>query len=167
VTLAIFRFFAIVLTSLGMGLSFAHVMEMPAKLNYDAQLYTAVNSTMYWMFGTVGAVVVVGGVICAIAVAVLARRPRERRPRRVIHWSIAGAALVSASFAAWWVLVFPVNHQIANAAHESWPQMWMRLRLRWEFGHLTVFVLALLGLCALVISVLSDSAGDEARAGLA
>ena len=41
------------------------------------------------------------------------------------------------------------------------PQKMMRLRARWEYGHLAGFILQLLGFCALVLSVLVDTPKDQ------
>jgi len=37
------------------------------------------------------------------------------------------------------------------------PALWLRLRNRWEYGHATGFVVTLLGLSALVISILVET----------
>jgi hypothetical protein len=42
------------LAVLGMTMGAAHVLELPAKLNYDAQTDAAINSTLYWQFPYIG-----------------------------------------------------------------------------------------------------------------
>ena len=45
----IWRFVTILLVALLMGLAFAHVLERPAKMQYDAQLYITLQKTPDWM----------------------------------------------------------------------------------------------------------------------
>jgi hypothetical protein len=52
------------------------------------------------------------------------------------------------------------NEEVADAlrsAPESVPMVWLRLRNRWEYGHVAGFVLQLIGFCALVLSVLMET----------
>ena len=42
----IWRFLTLVLAALTLSLTPVYVLEIPQKLNYDAQLYSAVNTTM-------------------------------------------------------------------------------------------------------------------------
>lgn len=57
------RFLAIILTALTTGLAFAHALELPAKLGYDAALYVTLAHSLYGGFGSVGAVVDVGALL--------------------------------------------------------------------------------------------------------
>jgi hypothetical protein len=41
------RFVTILLVSLLLGLAFAHVLEWPAKMRYDAALYITLQKTLY------------------------------------------------------------------------------------------------------------------------
>jgi hypothetical protein len=50
------RFLALVLAALALTMTSAHVLELPQKMRYDAELYAAVNTTLYRHFATVGAV---------------------------------------------------------------------------------------------------------------
>jgi hypothetical protein len=87
-------------------------------------------------------------------------------------WRLLSAAGV---FGIWLVVVVPVNSQVAAAfrsAPESIPSVWMRLRNRWEYGHVVGFIVQLVGFCALVLSVLvetlqSPPQGDGERERLA
>jgi hypothetical protein len=45
------RLVTLILVALTMGLSFAHALEMPAKLEYDAALYVTVQQTLYRWWG--------------------------------------------------------------------------------------------------------------------
>jgi hypothetical protein len=54
------RFLALMLAALTAGMSFAHVLERPAKMRYDAALYGTLQKTLYAYWGppNVGALVI-------------------------------------------------------------------------------------------------------------
>jgi hypothetical protein len=41
------RFIVLMLAALTLTMEAAHVLELPRKMGYDAELYSAVNTTMY------------------------------------------------------------------------------------------------------------------------
>ena len=47
---------AVVLAALTMGLAFAHTLELPQKLGYDAAMWTRIRHSLYRYFAFVGAV---------------------------------------------------------------------------------------------------------------
>jgi Domain of unknown function (DUF1772) len=129
------------LVALTLGLSFAHVLEWPAKAAYDAPLYLQLQTSLYAWWGFPG----VGGVVEPLAVlgaAVLAVRSRRE----------SGAAALAAA-AGLLALAFPVvflwRVAPANAAFlglqagGSPPADWMAWRDRWEVGHAARFALHL------------------------
>jgi hypothetical protein len=149
------RFLAILLAALALTMTSAHVLELPQKMGYDAALYAAVNTTLYRHCATVGAVYTIGSIVAAAVLVFLAR---GRRP--AFGWTLAGASLLLLAFISWLALVAPVNREVADAlrsAPESVPALWMRHRARWEYGHATGFALQLIGLAALVTSVLVET----------
>jgi hypothetical protein len=40
------RFIALMLAALNMGMTWAHVLELPAKMRYDAQQWTSIQQTL-------------------------------------------------------------------------------------------------------------------------
>jgi hypothetical protein len=160
------RFVTLLVTALALTLTSAHVLELPQKMSYDAELYSAVNTTMYRHFATVGAVYTVGSILGALVLVYLVRRRRA-----ALGWTVAGTICLLLAFGSWLVLVAPVNREIAEslrATPDSVPALWMRLRPRWEYGHVVGFVLELAGFCALLASVLVETPlVRDARAALA
>jgi len=149
------RFVTLVLAALALSPTSAHVLELPQKMQYDAQLYSAVNTTMYLYFAIVGGVYSMGAIVAAVVLTVLVRRRRS-----AFRWTAAGAALYVLWFISWLTLVVPVNRAIGAAmqtAPAGVPALYMTLRPRWEYGHAVGFGLELLGFCALVVSVLVDT----------
>jgi hypothetical protein len=153
--LKIWRCLTIVLAALALTMESAHVLELPQKMQYDVQMYTAVNATLYRYFAIVGGVYQVGSIVLA---AILTFLVRKRRPS--FGWTLAGACCLLLAFGTWLAVVAPVNGQVAEAfrsAPESVPAVWMQLRTQWEYGHAAGFIVQLVGLCALVLSVLVET----------
>jgi hypothetical protein len=155
--LRVWRFLTLVLSALALTMTSAHVLELPQKMGYGAELYAAVNTTLYRQFAIVGGVYTVGSIVAAAVLVVLVRR----RPL-AFAWTLAGAACLLLAFGSWLTLVEPVNREIADAMRvspASVPALWMRLRARWEYGHAAGFVIQLAGFCALLASVLVETPG--------
>src|SRR5688500_6442339 len=59
------RFSTVVLTALLVGMTFCHVLEMPAKRQYSASLYLTIHRTLYVAFGppNIGVVVEMGAIL--------------------------------------------------------------------------------------------------------
>ena len=149
------RFVTLILAALALTMESAHVLELPQKMHYDAPMYAAVNTTLYRYFAIVGGVYQVGSIVVA---AVLTFLVRKRRPS--FGWTLTGAICLLLAFGIWLAVVAPVNSQVAEAlrsAPASVPAVWMRLRNRWEYGHAAGFLVQLVGLCALVLSVLVET----------
>jgi hypothetical protein len=155
------RCITIVLAALALTMESAHVLELPQKTQYDAQMYAAVNTTLYRYFAIVGGIYQVGSIVMA---AVLTFLVRKRWPS--FGWTLTGACCLLLAFGIWLAVVAPVNSQVAAAfrsAPESVPAVWMRLRNRWEYGHVAGFIVQLVGLCALLLSVLVETPQSPPR----
>jgi hypothetical protein len=149
------RFVAVTLAALALTMTSAHVLEMPQKMTYGPELYTAVNTTMYKYFAIVGGSYQIGAIAAAGLLVFLTRKHRP-----AFGWTLTGALFLLLSFASWLLIVAPVNNEIADAlegAPETVPALWMEMRARWEYGHAAGFVLQLLGFAALVVSLLVDT----------
>ena len=150
--LALWRFLAVVLTALLLGTTFAHVLEMPAKLHVDATLWMTLQHTLYRAFGSIGAVVEVGALSSVLVLSVLLRQHR----RALWLTLFAAACLLIAFFVVWLVFTSAVNAETARWTATSIPADWMLWRTRWEFSHALRFALHLVAFCSLVLSLLVD-----------
>ena len=75
--LSFWRFVTLVLAALALTMTSAHVLEMPQKMSYSAELYAAVNTTLYRYFAIVGGSYQIGGIISAwILTALLKKHPK-------------------------------------------------------------------------------------------
>jgi hypothetical protein len=149
------RLITLLLAALALTMESAHVLELPQKMHYDAQMYSAVNTTLYRYFAIVGGVYQVGSIVAA---AILAFLVRKRRPS--FEWTLVGALCLLLAFGIWLTIVAPVNGEVTKAlgtAPASVPAIWMRLRNQWEYGHAAGFVVQLIGVCMLLLSVLVET----------
>jgi Anthrone oxygenase len=153
------RFITIILASLSMAMAFCHLLEMPPRLGWDASLWVGatVTGNVFRLFGTVGAVIETGAWIAAVVLAFLLRRHGPT----AFRLTVAGAVLFVSAFVAWWVFVFPVNTEIANWTVETVPADWTEWRAQWEYAHAARAVLQLLGLGALVLSVVVETPSED------
>ena len=52
--LSAWRLITLLLAALALTMESAHLLELPQKMQYDAQMYAAVNTTLYRYFAIVG-----------------------------------------------------------------------------------------------------------------
>src|SRR5262245_14382483 len=130
-SLRTWHFITLLLAALALTMESAHVLEMPQKMQYDAQMYAAVNTTLYRYFAVVGGIYQIGSIMAAVMLAFLVRTHRPS-----FGWTAGGALSLVLAFGIWLAIVAPVNSVVAEAlrsAPNSVPALWMDLRLRWEY----------------------------------
>ena len=159
--LKVTRFVAVLLAALTLGLGFCHLMQLPSRLAWDQFLWvgSTVQGGLYAMFGTVGALIEMGAVI---VLALLAYFVREHG-RPGFRLALAAAVLYALALLLWWVVVYPVNVELAKWVNGPVPDDWTAWRARWEWGHAVLALLELFGFAALVWSVLEDGPAVAAR----
>jgi hypothetical protein len=146
-----FRIVALTLCALAMGMSFAHVLEWPAKRGYDAALYVRLQNSLYLWWGPPR----LGGFIEPVAILAAAGLAFASRNDRIalITASLAVALLLLAFPVVFFWVVEPVNRvfRVANASGTV-PTDWTRWRDRWDAGHAIRFVLHLAAFILLSVS---------------
>lgn len=152
------RFLTLMLTALSMGAAFAHLLEMPAKLNYDGALWLHLLQTLYPAFGRIAGVCEIVAVVGSLALVIAVRK----RPL-AFRWTLFGALCLVATHAIFWVWVAPVNAMMAPLTPETLPADWARLRDQWEFAHAARAVLQIIALAALISSMLAELPASHAR----
>ncbi|HEX6958002.1 MAG TPA: hypothetical protein VF194_08455 [Ferrovibrio sp.] len=153
------RYAALILSALSLGMGFCHLMELPARINWSADLWvgSTVEGGLYQMFGSLGAVIVVLNVIVLVTLAI-----RLYRHRIVVRWlAIFAALMYLLALVFWFILVAPANVQLATWLGGHVPPDWASWRLRWELGHAFNTVLQMLGFAALAWSVLEETPAEH------
>jgi anthrone oxygenase-like protein len=153
--LKVIRFVAVMLAALTLGMGFCHLMQLPARMGWDQYLWvgSTVQGGLYNTFGSVGALINVAAVI---ALGILAYFVREHR-RPGFRLALVAALLFALALILWWVLVYPVNVELAKWVNGPVPSDWTDYRSRWEWGHAVISLLELAGFAALIASVLADT----------
>ena len=149
------RFVAIMLAALTLGLGFCHLMQLPSRMGWDQYLWvgSTVQGGLYNLFGSVGAVIFVATVI---ALALLAYFTREHG-RPGFPLALSAALLFTLAFVLWWMLVYPVNVELAKWVTGPVPADWTDYRARWEWGHAITALTEFLSFAALIAAVLADT----------
>ena len=146
---------AVVLAALTMGLAFAHTLELPQKLVYDAATWTQLQHSLYRYFAVIGGPLEVATIIAAVVFAVRARGLRGGR------LAALGAALFVVALGWWFAVVNTANVEIGRWAVDAVPSDWRRWRAQWEFGHAAHFVVTLAGFLALLGATVRVGALDR------
>ena len=144
----------LLLVALLTGLAFAHVLERPAKMLYDAGLYVTVQKTLYVAWGppNVGGILEPAAIVATIILAILVR---TRKPAFALSLGAAMALLVAFPL-VFFLFVAPANEAFRAATPTAIPVNWTELRLSWERGHSIRFGLQLVALGLLILSVLVE-----------
>lgn len=141
---------AIMTAALGLIPGGGHVLEMPPRLLYEPELYMTVTSTMYSMYGAVGAVIQIFAVTMGALLAILLRGTPAFRA------SLLGTALLGLSILIWFTVVGPVNAEWMEALardRAAAVEAYAALRSRWEYGHLAAFAAWFAGFSVILWSV--------------
>jgi hypothetical protein len=153
--LKVWRFIAVMLAALTLGLGFCHLMQLPARMAWDQYLWvgSTVQGGLYAWFGSVGAMIS----IAAILVLALNAYFVKERGRPGYCLALLAALLFALAPVVWWGVVYPVHVELAKWVNGPVPDDWTTWRARWEWGHAAIACIELFGFAALVWSVLADS----------
>ena len=153
--LKLLRLATTLLVALLSGLAFAHVLELPAKMQYDATLYITLQKSLYVQWGPPH----FGGVLEPSAIATTGLLAFFLRRSKRGLWLSLGAlfALLLAFPVVFFWLVAPANAGFLAATLPSIPADWTNLRSNWEMGHAIRFALQFAALALLVLSLALDA----------
>ncbi len=147
----VWRFIALMMSSLSLSLSMAHLMELPQRMKFDQQLWVRVTvfENVYRLFGSVGAAFEITAILTAIVLVFLVRKCGS-----TFYWTLGGAILLVLAFVSWIVFVAPMNAEFARWLTNPVPVNWTRYRDQWKYAHAIIAFIKFVGLSLLVISVL-------------
>jgi hypothetical protein len=151
------RYLSLLLVALTLGLTFAHVMEIPGKLRLDGATWLAVQHNLYVAFGVAGAGIEVAAIVLTWVLVLMVR---DRRP--ALWWTLGAAVCVTAGLVDWFLLVAPMNAALSVWTPETLPADWTRYRDQWETGHAIHAGLFGLGFSALLIALLAETPRRQA-----
>lgn len=138
---------AILFTAVSMAAGWAHLLELPNKINLSRDDYLTVQQ-IYRGWALLG-IAVVGALVSTAVLTVL-----QRGKGAVFYFALAATLLIALSLAVFFSVTFP-----ANQATQNWtdlPEGWEALRRQWEYSHAVSAVLYFIALASLVLSVIWD-----------
>ncbi len=141
------QLFSLLLTALAAGIAFCHALELPNKMALPASTWLQVQKVLYNGFGQILGPVEYGALVTTLVVLFLVRKRRM-----AFRLTLLASVLIVAGLVVWASFVGPANFRVDAAT--SVPPDWMQVRDRWEYGHATRAVLFVVGLVALLLSVL-------------
>lgn len=147
--MGLLRLVTVMVTALSMSLSFSHLLQLPPRMSFDGPTWITTQQ-VFPLYGSVGAVLEIGSVALAGALAYAVRR----RPSFV--WTLAGALCLAAALVVWIAFVAPANAHISQWSPDHLAEGWERWRTQWEFAHAARAVLHVGGLALLVQSLLTE-----------
>lgn len=148
------RFITLLLSALVTGMALCHALKLPAKMQYSAAQYIAIQNSLYTAFGppNIGAWIELAAPLATIGLVILVRK---RRP--ALQLTLGAIGLMLLAFPViFFAFTEPANVVIRNATPESIPANWEQLRNQWEYSHLARFFCHLAAFSALVLSILVE-----------
>ena len=132
------------------GLAFAHVLERPAKMQFESALYITIQKSLYVHWGPPQ----IGGFLepaAIVATGLLAFF--LRKDRRGLSFALGALfALLLAFPVVFFWKVAPANAAFLAATLPTVPPNWEDLRANWELGHAIRFVLQFAALALLTLN---------------
>lgn len=156
--LKIARLITLVLAALIAGVTFCHVLELPNKLTLPASTWLQVQQVLYRGFGPKAGSLELGA---AVSTLVLLFLVRQRRITFVL--TLVASACFVAALVVWFQVINPVNLLVESWTVATLPANWVQARYQWEYGHATHAAIFIVGLVALILSVLTDTTDGNAR----
>lgn len=151
----------LVFAALAMGMHLAHALEFHPKLQWGPELYLPVQTSLYRWFGIIGPILEITALLAVGALMVLTRREPAGFPYAATSFSMLVLGL-----AVWLTVVMPANGGIdAWALNRTPPADWERLRWQWQSGQAGIFLLHLIGFCALALGMLRGAAAPRQPGG--
>jgi hypothetical protein len=147
---------SLLFAALAMGMHLAHALELAPKLQWPAELYFEVQTSLYRWFGVIGPVLEVLALVSVAALTFVSRRDRTRF--RLV--AVSPAMLVS-GLIVWTTMVAPAHRGLNSwLLLQELPVDWVQLRARWQYGQAAIFALHLVGFCALAYAIAKGPLAD-------
>lgn len=146
------RFVVVMLAALSLSVAVGHLMQLPARLAWDQYLW--VGSTVQGgFFGLSGPLGVLLQIVALIALILLAALVRSHGASGFVL-TVAAVVFYAIGLLVWWILVYPVNVELAKWVNGPVPDDWASWRALWEWGEAANGLAQLVGFAALALAVI-------------
>jgi len=156
------RFVVVMLAALSLSVAVGHLLQLPARLAWDQYLW--VGATVQGgFFGLLGPLGVLLQVVALIALILLAALVRSHGASG-FALTVAAAVFFAIGLVAWWILVYPVDVELAKWINGPVPDDWAAWRALWEWGEGANGLAQLVGFAALVLAVIVKERPEDGSA---
>jgi hypothetical protein len=154
------RFVVVMLAALSLSVAVGHVLQLPARLAWDQYLWVGatVQGGFFSLPGPLGVLLQVVAIVALIVLAMLIRN----HDAGGFALTAGAAALFAVGLVAWWILVYPVNVELAKWVNGPVPDDWADWRALWEWGQAANGLAQLAGFAALALAVSGTERGRAA-----
>lgn len=161
-SIRLIRFVVIMLAALSLAVGISHLLQLPARMAWDQALWVGATAQggFYALSGPLGVLLQVFTIIALIVLAVLLRRHAVSG----LPFTIAAAVMFAVGLLAWWILVYPVNVELAKWVNGPVPDDWADWRALWEWGQAANGLAQFAGFAALIASLLVTKTKKEKKA---
>jgi hypothetical protein len=142
-----FRFLSVLFTAVSMSAAFAHLFELPNKINLPREDYLTVQQ-IYRGWALLG-IVVIGALVSTLVLTVMVRDNYK-----MFYLTLTATICIALSLVVFFMFTYPANQQTLNWT--MLPENWEELRRQWEYSHATGAGLYFVALIALPLSLLVE-----------
>jgi hypothetical protein len=154
------RFVVMMLVALSLSVAVGHLLQLPARLAWDQYLWVGatVQGGFFGLSGPLGVLLRVAAIVALIVLAMLIRN----HDAGGFALTLGAAVLFAVGLVVWWILVYPVNVELAKWVNGPVPDDWADWRALWEWGQAANGLAQLAGFAALTLAVMGTG---RAKAG--
>jgi hypothetical protein len=143
----IFQFLSVLFTAVAMAAAFAHLFELPNKVNLPREDYLTVQQ-IYRGWALLG-IVVIGALVSTLVLTVMVRDNYK-----MFYLTLTATICIALSLVVFFMFTYPANQQTLNWT--MLPENWEELRRQWEYSHATGAGLYFVAIIALTLSLLVE-----------
>ena len=147
--LMVVQFIGLLMMGIAAGVAFGLVLQARPKSALPSIVFLDIHQVLLRNYGS--ALRVIEG---AAFFAVLIALPFVRENPKVFTMTWVSLICIAAMILIWTALIQPINKQVQVWNLETMPDNWAQTRSRWDRYQILRGILAIIGLCALILSVL-------------
>ncbi|MEI6513659.1 MAG: hypothetical protein WCO51_10360 [bacterium] len=147
--LLVVQFVGLLMMGIAAGVAFGLVLQARPKSALPSIVFLDIHQVLLRNYGS--ALRVIEG---AAFFAVLIALPFVRENPKVFTMTWVSLICIAAMILIWTALIQPINKQVQVWNLETMPDNWAQTRSRWDRYQILRGILAIIGLCALILSVL-------------
>lgn len=147
--LLVVQFVGLLMIGIAAGVAFGLVLQARPKSALPSIVFLDIHQVLLRNYGS--ALRVIEG---AAFFAVLIALPFVRENPKVFTMTWVSLICIAAMILIWTALIQPINKQVQAWNLETMPDNWAQTRSRWDRFQILRGILAIIGLCALILSVL-------------